>query len=99
MLDKVRECSAQPEEAAAFFGGMLWPVPEHRLSACGLQSDYLKEVYLQMQTDQAQPQNATGSIYPQFCLANLNLGKAGTHRPIFLVCSLVAARAYALIDC
>lgn len=73
MLDKVRECSAQPEEAASFFGGMLWPVLQQRFNACGLQSGYLEKVYLQMQTDQAHLQQATGKHLAAVLSCNTSL--------------------------
>ena len=53
LLDKVRQCSAKPDEAASFFQALLSPVPHHRVKAihaiwC---ADAVKEMFAETGTD------------------------------------------------
>lgn len=48
LLDKVRRCSAEPEVAAAFFAGLLWPGEERQGALSAQQKPYLKGLWLDM---------------------------------------------------
>ena len=53
LLDKVRQCSAKPDEAAHFFQALLSPVPHHRVKAIHAMwcADAVKEMFAETGTD------------------------------------------------
>ena len=54
ILDRVRSCSSHPDDAATFFQGLFYPVPEQRLLPHQAQSHpYLKLAVDSMRYDQA----------------------------------------------
>lgn len=53
LLDKVRECSANPDAAADFFQQMLHPHHHSRLGVEALAHDYIAATYIEMRACKA----------------------------------------------
>ena len=74
VLDRVRQCSAHPERAAAFFGKLLWPWERSRSNAGdALQEFYLQDTRQEMRRDrqQAGKESGEGTTVLQNAAANL----------------------------
>ena len=55
LLERVSECSDDPDMAVEFFAYLFWPVPEVRLLHTSLLHPYMEELYADLQAAQDPP--------------------------------------------